>query len=315
MGQNYPIFLCKRFHLGVNWFIISQKGQLWADVWDKKHETKKAGHKGGPAVITFYEHRDEALFIGEMTHFPFPVHIHDLAEILAVTSGSVRVNIDGTEYTLSPGDVAVFFPLTPHSYDDVSEGASGLVAIFPTDIIPEYNSTFRTLEPDRPVLRSGEAGPDSMMVIARLHALDMEEDLPLCVAFLHVLLACTLHRLSYHPVYDYSDRGLGHRIMRYISDHLCEDITLESVSHALGISASHLSHFFAEKLHVNFRRYINANRIARARLLMRDTNYSLTMISDACGYSNMRTFRRAFLKEVGCLPSEHLAVLRNRINE
>ena len=152
-------------------------------------------------------------------------------------------------------------------------------------------------------------------MIHRLHSLNMEDDLPLCVAYLHVLMACTLHRLSYHPVYDYSDRGLGHRIMRYISDHLCEEITLESVSHALGISVSHLSHFFAEKLHVNFRQYINSNRIAKARLLMRDSSYTLTMISDACGYSNMRTFRRAFMKEVGVLPSDHMTALRNRVSD
>ncbi len=103
--------------------------------------------------------------------------------------------------------------------------------------------------------------------------------------------------------------------MRHVADHLCEDLTLESVAHALGISASHLSHFFAEKLRIPFRAYINANRIAQARLLMRDSNYTLTMISDLCGYANMRTFRRAFEKEMGCLPSEHLALLRNRVRE
>ena len=263
----------------------------------------------------FYEHREETLFIGEMTHFPFPVHVHELAEMLAITSGTVRIHIDGSEYILRPGDVAVIFPLTTHSYDEISNDASGLVAIFPPDIISEYTSTFRSLEPENPVLRAGNAGPDSAPAIDRLHAMSMEESLPLCIAYLHVLMAATLHRLSYHPVYDYSDRGLGHRIMRYISDHLIEEITLESVSHALGISTSHLSHFFAEKLHISFRQYINSSRIARARLLMRDSNYTLTMISDACGYTNMRTFRRAFLKEVGCLPSEHMVVLRNRIRE
>ena len=265
-------------------------------------------------MIAFYEHRDESLFIGEMTHFPFPLHIHELAEIIALVSGTVRISINGTEYTLSPGDIAVIFPLTPHSYDGISEDASGLAAIFPTDIIPEYSSTFRSMEPEKPVLRAGEAGTDAEPVIGRLHALNMEDDLPLCIAYLHVLLASTLHNLSYHPVYDYSDRGLGNRIMRYVSEHLCEDITLETVSHALGISASHLSHFFAEKLHINFRQYINANRIARARLMMRDPSCTLTMISDACGYSNMRTFRRAFQKEMGCLPSEYFVVLRSRIS-
>ncbi len=263
----------------------------------------------------FYEHREENLFIGEMTHFPYPVHVHELAEIVAVTAGTVRITIDGIEYTLSRGDIAVIFPLTLHSYEEISEDAGGLAAIFPPDMIPEYNSTFHSLEPENPVLRAGNAGKDSEEAVRRLYLLNMEEDLPLCVAYLHVLLAATLHRFAYHPVYNYSDRGLGHRIMRYISDHACEEITLESASHALGISASHLSHFFAEKLHINFRQYINASRIAKARLLMRDSNFTLTMISDTCGYSNMRTFRRAFLKEVGCLPSEHLAVLRNRVQE
>ena len=69
-------------------------------------------------MIAFYEHRDEHLFIGEMTHFPFPVHVHELAEMIAVTSGRIRISINGTEYTLVPGDVAVIFPLTPHSYDE-----------------------------------------------------------------------------------------------------------------------------------------------------------------------------------------------------
>ena len=263
----------------------------------------------------FYEQRDENLFIGEMTHYPFPVHLHELAELVSVVSGSVLLKIDGTEFRLFPGDVAVIFPLTPHSYEEISDGASGLVAIFPPDMIPEYNGTFHSLEPDNPMLRAGKAGPDAWNVIQRMHALDMEKDLPLCIAYLHVLLASTLHYLSYHPVYNYSDRGLGQRIMRYISDHACEEITLESASRALGISASHLSHFFSDKIHVNFRQHINAIRIARARLLMRDSGYTLTMISDTCGYTNMRTFRRAFAKEMGCLPSEHLAALRNRIND
>ena len=64
-------------------------------------------------MIAFYENRDEQLFIGEMTHIPFPVHVHNQAEILAVVSGTVRFTVDDTEYTLLPGDVAFVFPLTP----------------------------------------------------------------------------------------------------------------------------------------------------------------------------------------------------------
>ena len=264
-------------------------------------------------MITFYEHREEKLFIGEMTHFPFPPHVHEVAEMIVLTSGRARINIDGIDYTLVPGDAAVVFPLIPHSYEELSDDIGGIAAIFPPDVIPEYAGTFHGLAPESPVLRAERIGGDTRHAVQRLSEMNMDDDLPLCVAYLHVLLAGILHSLSYHPVYDYSEQDLGNRIMRYVSDHACEEITLESVSHALGISASHLSHFFAEKLHINFRHFINASRIAKARLLMRDPNLTLTDISDACGYSSMRTFRRAFIKEVGCLPSEHMQVLRRRV--
>ena len=261
---------------------------------------------------TFYEQRPEKLFIGEMTRSPFPAHIHLVAELAIVTRGSAVISIGDTPYRLKQGDAAMIFPLVPHSYDSLSEDSEGLVAIFPPDIIPEYAGTFHGLQPEYPILPAERSSVDLRLTVDRLSRLSMEEDLPLCVAYLHVLLAGVLHRLSFRPVFSYSEQELGFRIIHYITGHAFEDITLETASHALGISASHLSHFFSEQLHTNFRRFINGIRIDKARMLMRDPGMTLTDICDLCGYGNMRTFRRAFLREVGCLPSEHLAGIRKR---
>ena len=264
-------------------------------------------------MSTFYEQRPEKLFIGEMTHFPVPAHVHSVAEMVILTRGSAGLTIDEQTYRLSPGDAVIIFPLVPHSYDELSEDVSGLTAIFPPDIIQEYAGTFHGLQPENPLLPAGKTCLDLRLAVDRLGRMNMEDNLAMCVAYLHVLLAGVLHSLTYRPVYDYRDRGLGHRIIQYISDHAFEEITLESASHALGISASHLSHFFSERLHTNFRRFINAIRIEKARMLMRNPNMTLTEICDACGYTNMRTFRRAFQAEMGCLPSDHLLALRNRV--
>lgn len=264
-------------------------------------------------MSSFYEQRPERLFIGGMTDYPCPMHVHALAEVVVVTRGFAVVTIDETQHKLTPGDAAVIFPLVPHSFDELSEDSKGVIAIFPPDIIPEYAGTFHGLQPEYPVLPADRSILDQRFAVERLGSLNMEENLPMCVAYLHVLLAGVLHSLTYRPVYDYSERGLGHRIISYISEHAFEDITLESAARALGISASHLSHFFSERMHTNFRRFINAIRIEKARLMMRDPNLTLTEICDACGYTNMRTFRRAFQQEIGCLPSDHLVTLRNRI--
>ena len=262
---------------------------------------------------SFYEQRPDGLFIGGMTEYPVPAHVHTMAEVVVVTRGFADLTIDEVQYHLKPGDAAVTFPLVPHSFDRLSEDSKGVIAIFPPDVIPEYAGTFHGLQPENPVLPAEKSSLDQRFAVERLGVLNMDENLPMCVAYLHVLLACVLHSLTYRPVYDYSERDLGHRIISYISEHAFEEITLETASHALGISASHLSHFFSERMHTNFRRFINAIRIEKARLLMRDPNLTLTEICDACGYSNMRTFRRAFQQEIGCLPSDHLLSLRNRV--
>jgi len=111
----------------------------------------------------------------------------------------------------------------------------------------------------------------------------------------------------------YDSMGLVHQFTIDMSEHAYEEITLESAAHGIGISSSHLSHFFSEKLNTNFRRFINAIRVDRAWMLMRNPNLTLMEISDACGYTNMRTFRRAFRQELGCLPSEQMAVLRGGV--
>ena len=148
----------------------------------------------------FYEERKEKLFIGGMTRYVFPAHVHNMAELVVVTRGYAVVGIDGVQYRLEPGDAGIAFPLIPHSYDALSPDARGITAIFPPDIIPEYEGTFHGLQPESPILKAKDTGPELQMAVSQLEKLQMETSLPLCVAFLHVLLAATLHNLTYRPV-------------------------------------------------------------------------------------------------------------------
>lgn len=264
-------------------------------------------------MSTFYENREEKYFIGEMTHFPFSLHVHELVEVLVLRSGCADMQIGEERCRLEAGDLALIFPLVPHSYDVLSPDIGGLVAIFPPGLVPEYAGVFQTMLPEKMVFRAEELDEEVREAIGRLRGLSVEHELPRCAAWLHVLLAGVIHRIRYRSGLDYTARSLGYRIMQYVSDHCCEEITLQSTALAVGISSSHLSHFFSQKLHVNFRRFVNAQRIGKARAMMRNPELTLTAISGACGYANMRTFRRAFLLETGMLPSEHMQTLKNRV--
>ena len=258
---------------------------------------------------TFYEARPESLFVGQMTLYPFPLHVHEAVEVTYLFTGSCGMQIDGASYELRAGDAAICFPLVPHSFDWLAEDTTGFAAFFPTDAIAEFAGTFHTRLPDEPVLRASRVPDDLRMAVDRLMATSQQEIYPPRLAFIHLMLASLLPTLRFHPTGAYNERGLANRVVRYVFDHACEDITLRSAAHGLGISESHLSHLFAQQFHINFRRFINAIRIDKAKMLMRDPQLTLTQIAFTCGYENMRTFRRAFIRETGELPAAYMRAL------
>ena len=254
-------------------------------------------------MSTFYEQRPEKFFLGEMTHSPFPPHVHEVVEIVALEQGSLTMDIGNVSYPLKPGDIAMIFPFVPHSYVQPSPDVSGLVAIFPRDLIAEFISVFYKSIPGSPVLKAEDVSPDVRLAIRKIRELPDPISSPFGTAYLHVMVAGLLADMPMHSLSEIEEPDLGYRIIQYASMHACEQITLESTARALGINVSHLSHFFSQKIHINFRRFINALRIDKARQLMRDPNMTLTTVSGMCGFNNMRTFRRAFWQETGTLPS------------
>ena len=254
----------------------------------------------------FYESRAESLFVGRMTEYAFPLHVHEVVELAYVQAGECDIQLDGAEYTLGPGDAALVFPLVPHSFERLSPDCRGFAAFFPSGMISEFAGIFHGSLPDLPVVRAEKVDDDARLAIARLDQDSEQDHSPKRIAFLHLLMASLLAQMRFHPASLTSEQGLTYRVMKYIFDHACESITLSSAARDLGISESHLSHLFAQQFHINFRRFINAIRIDKARAMMHDPRLTLTDISYSCGYENMRTFRRAFVRETGMLPTAYL---------
>lgn len=262
-------------------------------------------------MSVFYETRNENLFIGGMTSYPFPLHVHEIVELACVLRGEVEMQIDGQTYVLSAGDCAVIFPLIPHSFDRLSTDSLGLAAFFLADTIPQFTNTFLNALPETPVLRSERVNAEARLAIDRLMNDPSGESSPSRLAYLHLLIANMFCEMRFKPIDSFGEQGLAYRVFKYIFDHACEGITLENAARGLGISYSHLSHLFSQRFHINFRRFVNALRIDRARMLMRDPRMTLTSICFSCGFENIRTFRRAFVRETGMLPSEYQQKQRN----
>lgn len=94
-------------------------------------------------------------------------------------------------------------------------------------------------------------------------------------------------------------------ILSYL-DQNCTDPSLSLASTALhfGITEKYLSSFIHEKSGINFSTYVERLRIAKANELLASTDLSFVEISQRVGYTNVKTFRRAYIRTEGVAPSE-----------
>ncbi|MBQ3075153.1 MAG: helix-turn-helix transcriptional regulator [Clostridia bacterium] len=94
----------------------------------------------------------------------------------------------------------------------------------------------------------------------------------------------------------------------YIDEHLFEtDLTNERIASELGISEVYLRKLFRNGFHTTPKQYILGLRLARAKQLLCHTSFSVTRISEECGFSCVYHFCRSFKNKVGCTPGEFAA--------
>ena len=263
----------------------------------------------------FYEQRSELFFVGHMCDHAFPTHLHDSVEIVCLMKGTLDTTIGSDKFRLHPGDIAVAFPSVPHSLDFVSDDAVGLALFFLPDAISEFSSTFRSKLPVKPLLKC-EALPVEINLIAeQMLKLSAQDSRPLMLGYLHLFLSYLFCCLELQPLTKPMQSGLMQQVLYYISEHFTEGITQDTVSRALGISVTHLSHIFSQQLHINFREYINALRVDRACSLLYDSSLSIAQIAYLCGYGNQRTFHRAFQARCLMSPNKYRADLSSKAAE
>ena len=94
-------------------------------------------------------------------------------------------------------------------------------------------------------------------------------------------------------------------IIRYLQEHLAEEISLNILADAFHLSAQYISQLFKNEIGVNFLVYLTSIRMERAKKLLISTSLSIGEISEKCGYGDYRVFTKAFKKAEGSTPSQY----------
>lgn len=92
------------------------------------------------------------------------------------------------------------------------------------------------------------------------------------------------------------------RALAYIEEHLDETVSLGSVAEHVYLSKNYLCKRFHEYTGMRFCHYVNDRRIAKARVLLLDTEYPLDQIAQEVGFKSQAHFSTTFKKHTGLTP-------------
>lgn len=102
--------------------------------------------------------------------------------------------------------------------------------------------------------------------------------------------------------------GIVRMAMRFVEEHLLEEVTLSKTADHIHVSVSHLSRIFLKETGRHFSEYVTAKKIERAKQLLRDSNLKVYEIAEELGYANSHYFGKLFKEVTGYTPVEY----RNR---
>ncbi len=253
----------------------------------------------------FYEERPdierEGFAIEDGPDVAYPMHLHRCYELAAVWEGSLVTVLNGTEYTLGPGDSILLFPNQPHSYTGEA-GCRRRLIIFKPELIAYFDARTRGTVPRCPKKHVDDE-PWLEMFRSLSPTSPIERVKGVLYAYCGLIAGDEFVSVSESGIPD--DLDLLHRVFAFASEHYTERCSLSDLASGIGYDYSYLSKFFSDKIGYSFTEYVGSLRLDRAMYLLRNTSMSVLDVSESCGYGSLRTFNRNFMKKTGMTPREY----------
>ncbi len=230
--------------------------------------------------------------------FSFQPHMHACFEMIASIRGSIQVNIDNREYSVTPGQAVLVFPHQIHSFE-TAHGAIHLICIFAPQLVSTYAKSVADKHPVSNLF------PIPRTCTEQIYALSEDDNVSIVKGALYTLCGIFDRQADYTDTPEADNYRLLYTIFSFIQDHYQDDCSLEELSHTLNYSYTYLSKYFRQKVGTSFSAYVNDYRISEVCCRLDDTDDSILKISADCGFASLRTMNRNFQAHTGMTPGEY----------
>ena len=239
------------------------------------------------------------------------LHFHNCIELLYAETGSFRVIVNGTEYTLRAGDFAAISSFTVH--DCISDmPARRWVILIPPSLL---GGAAKQLEGKTFANCVRHDDGTLLALLKLLYCAHKQEGIYALSVPGSAALVQTVRSLSAAAVMTAAAAcGLCEQgessvvlieLLRYLHLHFREPIHIPELARILLCSQKTLSDQFHRVFHMTIGAYINHLRALDVLSVLKENpNMRLTEAAELCGFGSVRSLLRAYKKEFGCTPRQ-----------
>lgn len=269
-----------------------------------------------------------------MSDFSFPGESHDFWELLCVDKGEIDAMADDKRHTLKRGSIIFHQPNEFHNVITNGRSAPSLVVIAfecHSPCMEAFRGQILTVQETESALLAQIIIEARQAFVGRLDDPYQEElirntDSPgfgaeqLIRSYLEELLIHLYRRYFANPL-PFPAQNLKYpllgrpnetynRIIRYMEEHISEQLTIETICRSTLISRSRLQKLFQELHGCGVMEFFTLMKIDTAKELIRSNQLNFTQISDRLGYGSIHYFSRQFKKITHMTPSEYASSIR-----
>lgn len=252
-------------------------------------------------------------------------HMHGEAEIMLVLRGSTYCKIHHLEYEIKKGDVLIVDTQDLHRIHDSSDDLLLLTIYIDlerfTDEYPnldymifacedctkDYYEKYEGLQRKTALLKSHMA----RLMLAVNKDPNNEK---LLISYINEFVAILVEQFQGFFVEDMkfkanqeNARGINferlYRIIKYIYLNHDKDVTLKDVAELEHLNHYYVSHLIKNYTGLSFQNFLNYIRVERAENYLVEGDFTLTQISEFCGFSSLAYLNKCFEKWHGMTPS------------
>jgi AraC-like DNA-binding protein len=103
--------------------------------------------------------------------------------------------------------------------------------------------------------------------------------------------------------------------IKYVNEHLCEDLSLEKLASKAGFNAIYFHKLFKAATRKRLHAFVEEQRVKKSINLLISTDMTLTQIAYECGFSSQSYFSYAFKRRMKQTPRQYAKTISVKYNE